>query len=187
MLDELAAGQDDETIDLIQGFAYPLPLVVIFELLGVPEERRGPFHRIFGAIMSGPFIPESEFVTALEEMVVLMRAVVADKRHALAEDLLSALIAVRDHGDRLTDDELTSTMYILVVAGHNHHLAFGHGVHHCLGATLARIEGRIALGEIVARFPHLELVEPPAGLRTRPNPLINGLAELPVRLGRSAS
>ena len=42
----------------------------------------------------------------------------------------------------------------------NQHLAFGHGIHHCLGAPLARLEGRIALGTLLARFPRLRLADP---------------------------
>ena len=59
------------------------------------------------------------------------------------------------------------------------HLAFGHGVHHCLGASLARLEGRIALGSLLARLPDLRLAVPVADLRWRPSVLMHGLAALP--------
>ena len=62
------------------------------------------------------------------------------------------------------------------------HLAFGHGVHHCLGAPLARMEAEVALGALLARFPGVSLAVPPEELRRRPNSLINGLESLPVRL-----
>ncbi len=66
----------------------------------------------------------------------------------------------------------------------NSHLAFGHGIHHCVGAPLARLEGRIALARLLARFPHLELAttEP---LEYRHNILVHGLRALPVRCGRT--
>jgi cytochrome P450 len=278
LLDRLAGNEPDAVIDLIEEFAYPLPLVVIFELLGVPEARRERVHRLVESILAAPFGGENEFPATLAEYVDLLRAVVADKRAENGEDLLSALIAARDGGDRLTEDELTSMIYALIAAGHettanligngirvllrhpeclatwraapaisdsaveellrfdsplhtalpllaagdleikgsavhagdtvlvalmaanhdhacvaepdrldltrapNHHLAFGHGAHHCLGATLARVEGRIAIGALIVRFPDLALADPPQGLRTRPNPLINGLDSLPVRL-----
>jgi len=59
------------------------------------------------------------------------------------------------------------------------HVAFGYGVHHCLGAPLARLEGRIALGSLLARLPDLRLAVPVAELRWRPSVLMHGLAALP--------
>ncbi|OLT14808.1 hypothetical protein BJF78_17355 [Pseudonocardia sp. CNS-139] len=64
------------------------------------------------------------------------------------------------------------------------HLAFGHGIHHCLGAPLARLEGRIALGTLVARYPRIALARPAAELVRTESVLVNGLESLPVRLGR---
>jgi cytochrome P450 len=61
-------------------------------------------------------------------------------------------------------------------------VAFGHGIHHCLGAPLARMEAEVALGALLARFPRISLAVPPSELRWRPNSLINGLESLPVRL-----
>jgi cytochrome P450 len=63
------------------------------------------------------------------------------------------------------------------------HVAFGHGIHYCLGAPLARLEGEIAFGALLARFPGLSLAVDPARLRWRPSSLIHGLEALPVRLG----
>src|ERR1700689_3295574 len=62
------------------------------------------------------------------------------------------------------------------------HLAFGHGVHHCLGAPLARMEAEVALGALLARFPGMSLAVPPQELRWRPVSVMNGLESLPVRL-----
>ncbi len=64
----------------------------------------------------------------------------------------------------------------------NPHLAFGHGIHHCLGAPLARLEGRIALGSLLVRFPRLRLAIPPEQLTWRPSVLMHGLEALPVVL-----
>jgi cytochrome P450 len=64
------------------------------------------------------------------------------------------------------------------------HVAFGHGVHHCLGAPLARMEAEVALGALLARRPGLALAVPAAELRWRPVSLMNGLESLPVRLAR---
>jgi cytochrome P450 len=64
------------------------------------------------------------------------------------------------------------------------HLAFGHGIHYCLGAPLARLEGEVAFGRLLARFPFITLV-PDAELVYRPSVLVHGLMELPVRLDTS--
>ena len=63
------------------------------------------------------------------------------------------------------------------------HVAFGHGVHHCLGAPLARMEAEVALGALLPRYPGLSLAVPGQDLRWRPVSLMNGLESLPVRLG----
>jgi cytochrome P450 PksS len=62
----------------------------------------------------------------------------------------------------------------------NHHLAFGHGAHYCLGAPLARLEGRLAIGSLVQRFPALRLAAPPEHLPWRPATSLRGLVALPV-------
>jgi cytochrome P450 len=62
------------------------------------------------------------------------------------------------------------------------HLAFGYGIHYCLGASLARMEAEVALGALLARFPGLSLAVPREELRWRPVSLMNGLESLPVRL-----
>jgi len=62
------------------------------------------------------------------------------------------------------------------------HVAFGHGIHYCLGAPLARLEGEVAFRALFDRFPGLSLAVDPATLRWRPSSLIHGLEALPVRL-----
>ena len=64
--------------------------------------------------------------------------------------------------------------------GQNRHLAFGHGIHFCLGAPLARLEARIALEAILSRLPGLALVEG-ARLERMESTIIYGLKALPVR------
>ncbi|WP_415853159.1 cytochrome P450 family protein, partial [Streptomyces albus] len=63
------------------------------------------------------------------------------------------------------------------------HLAFGHGIHHCVGAALARLEGEIAFARLLARFPGLELAVAETALRWRHSTAMHGLEALPLRLG----
>ena len=274
----LDALDDTTETDLITTFAYPLPMTVICELLGVPEPARADFRGWITTMIAGSFAAQDVYVSAAGAMSTYIRELLDDKRREPADDLLSALVAVRDGGDRLSDDELTSMVFLLVAAGHettvnligngvhallthpeqlallraephrlpaaveellrfagplqvalpyrttepvelggvmipagetvfpgllaanrdparmpdpdlldvarpqNPHLAFGHGIHHCLGAPLARIEGRIALGALLSRFPRLRLAVPPHELTWRPNVLMHGLTALPVAL-----
>ena len=273
----VAAG---DPVDLVETFAYPLPITVIADLVGVPEADRAAFRRWSSIVSYGPVHPADVFVTATREMVDYLRELIAAKQAAPADDLLSGLLAVRaDDGDRLSTDELTSMVFLLLTAGHEttaqliglgtyrllthpeqlaalradpdrlpaaieellrydgpvqvtmpaltttevrlgdatipagavvlaallpanrdprrydapdrldvtrqpaQHLAFGHGIHHCLGAPLARLEARIALGTLLDRFPRLRLAEPDAEPERQPALLFNGLRSLPVRLG----
>jgi len=64
--------------------------------------------------------------------------------------------------------------------GENRHLSFGFGAHFCLGASLARLEGQIALGSVVARFPAMKLAS--ESVEWKPGIVLRGLASLPIRL-----
>lgn len=262
------------THDLVAEFAYPLPITVISELLGVPENDRGIFMESANIIASGVH-RSRELPAATIAMIDYIRDLVSAKRRQPGDDLVSALISERDGGDQLTEDELVSTVYLLLLAGYdttanfigngawllledhtrwsevhadpdrlpkvieevlryespvqlgthrmatedvkygdqiipagstvllsilaahrdsgqytepeafdpargrNPHLAFGHGIHHCLGAPLARLEARIAFTRLVSRLPELRLVEGFAP-RWRASALMHGLEELPV-------
>jgi cytochrome P450 len=61
-------------------------------------------------------------------------------------------------------------------------MAFGHGIHYCVGAPLARLEAEIAFGGLIERFGSMALAVPAQTLRWRPSTLIHGLETLPVRL-----
>jgi cytochrome P450 len=90
--------------------------------------------------------------------------------------LISLLAANRDVG-HFTEAELLDITRKPVG-----HLAFGHGIHHCLGAPLARLEGQIAIGRLLSRYPGIVLDGDPRTLRWRDSTLTHGLHSLPVRI-----
>lgn len=279
LLDALErAGSDGSPVDLVATFGYPLPLTVIAELLGVPVDDREAFRGWSSVIVNASAYPAGTYLRAAEEMVAYVRVMISDKRRTPAADLLSALIHVHDGDDRLTTDELTSTVFLLLAAGHEttvnlisgavhsllshpdqlrlvrqepdrltavveeqlrydgpkqvpipsvatepitvggvtiprgdvvlpsllaanrdperfaepdrfditraatSHLAFGHGLHHCLGAPLARLEGVIAVGNLLRRFPQLRLADPETEPGRQPSLLMNGIVALPVTI-----
>jgi cytochrome P450 len=280
LLDDLAAEAPDGRVDLVAAFAFPLPFTVICELLGVPEPDRAALGRGLTALLV-PISTAAEYARAKEAsdaVVAILRALVAAKHAAPGNDLVSGLISARDNDERLDTQELLSTIFQLIVAGHDtttslignsvvallrnptqlanlradpgkiawaveeflrydapvphstfryaiepvdigdvtipvgaqviiclaaanrdddryaspdtldiarpqaHHLAFGHGIHHCLGAALARMEGQIALESLLHRFPQLSLAVPVDMLHWGHGDglVLRGLSELPV-------
>ncbi|MDT0473980.1 cytochrome P450 [Streptomyces sp. DSM 41014] len=261
--------------DLVTSFAYPLPLTVICELLGIPDLDRTEFRKLSTEAVA-PSSAESaaEAVTGLGEYFTQL---IEDRRCAgPGDDLLSDLLRTRaEDGDQLSADELRGMAFLLLLAGHettvnlisggvhallSHpdqlaalradmslidgaveemlryegpvesatfrfaaedleigdtliprgdpviigldaadrapsrypdpdrfdirrdtrgHLAFGHGIHHCLGAPLARLEGRIAIRTLLERAPDLRADGPPG--EWLPGMLIRGVRSLPVR------
>ncbi len=277
LVDALAKrlADGERSVDLIDALAFPLPMKVICEILGVPEDRRTAFRKWSHAVLS-PASP-AEFVTASAEMTEYLSVLVAEKRERPGEDILSAIVAADEHGDRLSDSEATGMASLLLVAGHEttmnligngvlallkdraqwdrlrrepalltsaveeflridspvntatvrfatepvtigattvlpgstvllaigsanrdpevferpdeidlrrprgKSLAFGHGIHYCLGAALARMEGEIAFRVLADRVPTLALAVEPGSLNWQSSLLIRGLTELPVR------
>jgi len=66
----------------------------------------------------------------------------------------------------------------------NQHLGFGHGIHYCLGAALARLQARAAIATLVHRFPDLALAVGPAELEWTPDLFLHGVLRLPVLVGQ---
>ena len=114
LLDRLATREGP--VDLIAEFAYPLPITVICELVGVPEEDR-PAWRRWGAVLM-TMNPEQTPAVA-REMIDHIHDLVARRRAEPADDLLTALVQVQEEdGDRLSADELVTMVLTLVLAGH---------------------------------------------------------------------
>jgi cytochrome P450 len=88
-----------------------------------------------------------------------------------------SLLAGNRDGDRFADPDRFD-----IIREPGGHLAFGHGIHHCVGAPLARLEGEIAIGRLLSRFPDLTLDGDPDILRWHDSTLMHGLHSLPVRV-----
>ncbi len=276
--DLLDAVQDKGEMDLVDDLAFPLPIIVITEMLGIPPEDRLKFRAWSNSVIEASGNPE-EFRKQrekLREFQEYLRFLSNEKRNHLSDDLLSLLIRTEEAGDKLSEGELISMVFLLLVAGHettvnlisngalalmthpeqmqalrehpgmlkpaieeflrfhgplmtatqrwanedvelagklirksdyvvvilasanhdpaafhnpddlditrssNPHLAFGKGIHYCLGAPLARLEGQVAIGTLLQRMPHLQLAVDPKELVWRPGALIMGLRALPV-------
>jgi cytochrome P450 len=281
LLDELDGTTPGAVVDLIAGFAHPLPFRVICELIGVPPSERAELHRSF-QILFRPWhgAPPPEAVVASDAIVDSLKRLVAEHETRPHDDLVGALVAAGDD-DRLSEQEILSTLFQLIVAGHDtttsligngvvdlldhphqlqiliehpermavaveelmrfsapvphatfrvtaepvdidgvhipahqqvlvclaaanrdpdiygdaattldlsgerrSHLAFGHGIHFCLGAPLARLEGAIAFRALFSRFPDMKLAGDRRELQWSHGDglVLRGLNALPVRL-----
>ena len=279
--DLIARAEAAGSMDLIEEFAYPIPVNVICEMLGVPvedhERFRGWSLDIARGLDSILLPPESEVPrrsgAARHAIGEYFRELIAERRASPRGDLLSALIAAEEAGDKLSEDELLATCILLLIAGHettvnligngtlallrhpdqlrrlrenpgligsaveellrydgpvqrtaripsadvrfdgltiakgemvmpfigaadrdpaqfpdpdrldltrtdNRHIAFGWGIHFCLGAPLARVEGQIAISALVQRLPKLALATDRPEYRQ--SLTLRGLTTLPV-------
>ncbi|MEW2450874.1 cytochrome P450 [Streptomyces parvulus] len=115
LLDDLPA--DGGVVDLKSVFAYPLPMYVIADLMGIEEARLPRLKVLFEKFFSTQTPPE-EVLATLTELASIMAETVAAKRAAPGDDLTSALIEASENGDHLTDEEIVSTLQLMVAAGH---------------------------------------------------------------------
>lgn len=116
LLDAFPPG---ESVDLLEAFAFPLPITVIAELLGVPAEDQPRFREWTTTLVSPPKSTDLEPLrkTAVQ-MQQYFQTFLARRRAEPRDDLTSALLAAEEHGDRLSAVELTSMVFLLLVAGH---------------------------------------------------------------------
>jgi cytochrome P450 len=283
VVDELLdVAVEEDRVDLLEAFAYPLPVRVICDLLGVPLEDQDRFKGWSNALARGldpDFLLTAEVIEERSAAVLQFSQyffdLLADRRRAPGEDLLSRLVTVEDGGTVLSEAELLSTCILLLVAGHettvnlisggtlallrhpdqlerfrtdpgvtrsaveemlryvspvqltgraltepcefggvkfaagdfamlllasgnhdpeqfddperfdvtrtpNNHLGFGFGIHHCLGAPLARMETQVALTSLVRRAPGLALAVDDVAYKS--NVVLRGMESLPVAL-----
>ena len=276
LLDQIA---DPSSFDLMQAIADPLPVIVIAELLGVPPQDRAQF-KVWSdqrARTLEPTITRRERAIAAEAGEALSAYfldIINKRRVEPQDDLISALVAVEEEGDKLSEYEMVVMLRLLLVAGNEtttnligngmlallrhpqqlqllrqkpdlmpdaieellrydapvqtdirtaledvelggkvirqgqgvllllgsanrdpevyhepdcldltrhetSHIAFGRGIHHCLGAPLARLEGRIAFEMLLERFDDLQLLTDTPQFKD--HVVLRGLEALPTR------
>ncbi|GAA0531777.1 cytochrome P450 [Saccharopolyspora subtropica] len=107
-----------EPFDLVEEFALPLPITVICELLGVPYDDRADFRKWSDAFLSTTKLTPEQIDDYIERMLDYMAGLIAERRKAPADDLITGLIAARDEQDRLTEDEMVRLAAGILVAGH---------------------------------------------------------------------
>ena len=119
--DLLDAAATTGRIDLVRGFAFPLPLTIVSELLGIPPEDRrriGSWPTALGAATSGAPQDMLRVLPYTWLLVRYFRKLVAQRREQPQDDLVSALVRAEEAGDRLSEDEVIAMIYLLLVAGY---------------------------------------------------------------------
>ncbi len=112
--------QERRQMDLIIDFAYPLPITVISEMLGIPVGDRQQFRSWTQVIVNSGEKPlqEAEIAVAIGEFLQYIKTLLAEKRAHPDNDLLSKLAQVEENGDTLSENELIAMTFLLIVAGH---------------------------------------------------------------------
>ena len=103
---------------------------------------------------------------------------VAGQKFRKGEQVVTLLAAANRDPERFPDPDRFD-----VAREDNQHLTFSHGIHYCLGAALARLEGQVVFSRLVERYPDIELACDPDTIQYRPHFVLRGLQTLPVRLG----
>ncbi|MDQ0815195.1 cytochrome P450 [Streptomyces sp. B3I7] len=114
----LDACAGEEEFDLIAAYAAPLPITVICDLLRIPGDNRYDFRAWTDALMAPDPTRPARARDAVGRLLAFFTGLIADRRRHPGDDLLSALVAVRDEEDRLSEDELMSLAFLILVAGY---------------------------------------------------------------------
>ncbi|TPG31955.1 cytochrome P450 [Mycolicibacterium hodleri] len=119
-LDAMMEQAGSGTVDYVAEFAGKLPMDVISELMGVPEEDRDRIRAMADGVMhreDGVTDVPAEAIEASLNLIVYYQDMVAERRKKPADDLTTALLEAEIDGDRLTDDEVLGFMFLMVIAG----------------------------------------------------------------------
>jgi len=111
----IGAMQGQGTADLVEALAFPLPITVIAELLGVPLADIGQFRVWASELLSNDYELR---LAAFGQFAEYFDDLIEQRRHAMADDLLSALISTETDGERLSQRDITSACTLLLIAGH---------------------------------------------------------------------
>jgi cytochrome P450 len=125
-IDALIDGMEaKQACDFVSDFAYPLPSLVIFDLLGVPEEHyralrhsADAFARFLPATLTGDVNTLRHIAETLQKTDTLLRGLISERRREPQLDLLSALVSVREDQTQLSDDDIVVLSNFLLFAGH---------------------------------------------------------------------
>ena len=116
LLDSFEPGR---RIDLQQAYALPIPVTVINEMVGVPEQDRDIFHDGMKLLIEGMATYGIEGAAArMEGLIDYVRGLIERRRADPGEDIMTGLIHASEDGDSLSDDEVVAMVFLLVVAGH---------------------------------------------------------------------
>ncbi|MEI4620198.1 cytochrome P450 [Bacillus pfraonensis] len=113
-------AEQKRSLNLVNDYAFPLPINVISEMLGIPKEDQEKFRLWSHAVIDSPETPEEikETEMKLAEFITYLQYLVDIKRKNPKEDLVSALIQAESEGSKLSARELYSMIMLLIVAGH---------------------------------------------------------------------
>ena len=108
------------SVDLVDGYAFPLPITVIAERLGIPVADQDKFRRWSDEFVTPAVTPEAQqrFLQEMQAFITYLGALFAARRQQPRDDLISALLQAEEAGDHLSMEELFSMVVLLIVAGH---------------------------------------------------------------------
>ena len=140
-------------MDLVDEFAFPLPITVIAELLGIPVADRDRFRRWTNAMVTPVLTPEDieQFGAFVDEFVAYLRELFERRRSTPGNDLVSALLQVEEGGDTLSEEELFSMVVLLIIAGHETTVSL---IGNAMLALLQHSDQREALERDPTRMSH---------------------------------